>query len=309
MADTAFHAKGKLLLTGEYAVLDGAEALAIPTQLGQQLEIISELSGQADHLSWRSYDVDEQCWFDAKFDVQSGNCLESTDATIAERLVQLFQIILKKQPNFLSNYQGDQINTQLEFPRLWGLGTSSTLVHLLSQWAAVNPFELQFAVFGGSGYDIACAGAKQSILYQKLNGKSIFQEVDFKPDFLDQLYFIYLDKKQDSRKGIAHYRQNSQQQAQLIPQITALTQAFLAASTLQEAEQILLTHERLIADTLKMERVQSLYFRDYWGVIKSLGAWGGDFVLATSRRSVEETKTYFQDRGFHTFFKYEDLLL
>ncbi|RQH17897.1 hypothetical protein D5R40_33115 [Okeania hirsuta] len=33
------HTKGKLLLTGEYVVLDGATALAIPAKLGQWMEI------------------------------------------------------------------------------------------------------------------------------------------------------------------------------------------------------------------------------------------------------------------------------
>ena len=32
-----------------------------------------------------------------------------------------------------------------------------------------------------------------------------------------------------------------------------------------------------------MPRAQDLYFPDFKGVIKSLGAWGGDFVLATQK--------------------------
>ena len=36
-----FHANGKLLLTGEYAVLDGAKAIGLPTKRGQSLQILS----------------------------------------------------------------------------------------------------------------------------------------------------------------------------------------------------------------------------------------------------------------------------
>ena len=34
-----FYAKGKLLLTAEYAVLGGAKALGLPTKLGQSLDV------------------------------------------------------------------------------------------------------------------------------------------------------------------------------------------------------------------------------------------------------------------------------
>ena len=36
-----FYSPGKLLLTGEYVVLDGAKSLAIPTIFGQSLNITS----------------------------------------------------------------------------------------------------------------------------------------------------------------------------------------------------------------------------------------------------------------------------
>ncbi|PIZ07449.1 MAG: GHMP kinase, partial [Flavobacteriaceae bacterium CG_4_10_14_0_8_um_filter_34_31] len=36
---TTFYGNGKLLLTSEYLVLDGAKALAIPTKYGQYLEV------------------------------------------------------------------------------------------------------------------------------------------------------------------------------------------------------------------------------------------------------------------------------
>ena len=37
MQNQTFYSNGKLLLTGEYVVLDGAKALAVPTRFGQNL--------------------------------------------------------------------------------------------------------------------------------------------------------------------------------------------------------------------------------------------------------------------------------
>ena len=39
MQPQTFYSNGKLLLTGEYLVIDGAKALAIPTQKGQSLSV------------------------------------------------------------------------------------------------------------------------------------------------------------------------------------------------------------------------------------------------------------------------------
>ena len=53
---------------------------------------------------------------------------------------------------------------------------------------------------------------------------------------------------------------------------------------------------------------KDLHFKDYWGIIKSLGAWGGDFVLATSTESPEKTKAYFNERGFEIVLPYRELI-
>ena len=56
-------------------------------------------------------------------------------------------------------------------------------------------------------------------------------------------------------------------------------------------------------------RVKELYFSDFWGQIKSLGAWGGDLVLVTSNRGLEETAEYFKSKGFNSLLSYGDLIL
>ena len=48
-----FYSNGKLLLTGEYMVLDGAIALAIPTKFGQSLTV-EKL--EEPKINWKSID-------------------------------------------------------------------------------------------------------------------------------------------------------------------------------------------------------------------------------------------------------------
>ena len=61
-----FYSNGKLLLTGEYLVLDGAKSLAVPTKLGQDL-IVENI--QEQQLIWGSFTNTGECWFEAVFDL------------------------------------------------------------------------------------------------------------------------------------------------------------------------------------------------------------------------------------------------
>jgi len=88
--------------------------------------------------------------------------------------------------------KGFDVKTGLTFPREWGLGTSSTLIYMIAKWAKIDAFVLLEKTFGGSGYDIACAGAERSILYHKENRKPTWEHCNFNPSFSNQLYFIYL---------------------------------------------------------------------------------------------------------------------
>ncbi|MBK8557148.1 MAG: hypothetical protein IPL65_15875 [Lewinellaceae bacterium] len=52
-----------------------------------------------------------------------------------------------------------------------------------------------------------------------------------------------------------------------------------------------------------------MHFSDYWGAVKSLGAWGGDFVLVTSEKDESTTRAYFLDKGFDVFLPWRDMIL
>lgn len=308
--ESIFTANGKLLISGEYFVLDGALALALPTQKGQRL-IVKTIDQQIPQLIWESRDADGSIWFEGRFHLGDFTIIFTTVPTIAERLQSILQATRQLNPAFLSSGEPKniQVASQLDFPRNWGLGSSSTLIHCLANWGQVDPYALLKATFGGSGYDLACAAADGPILYQREVGIPQATPCAFDPVFQDHLYFVYLGKKQNSREGIARYRQRVALQPELIEQITVLTKTMLHAKDLAQFEVAIQAHETLIAEQLQLSKVKDLYFSDYWGPVKSLGAWGGDFVLVSSRKSEAETQTYFLEKGFDTFVPYRKMIL
>ena len=53
LVDASYTANGKLLLTSEYFILDGAKGLALPTKYHQKL-VLQPI--QSEILEWKSYD-------------------------------------------------------------------------------------------------------------------------------------------------------------------------------------------------------------------------------------------------------------
>jgi mevalonate kinase len=328
MSEQHFFAKGKLLLTAEYAVLDGATALALPTNMGQSLDI---KPSETNDLAWTSFDADGKEWFSATFDFDTFKCKKTSNFDVAIMLEKVFAAAVHlKYDNSVAKNRGIRppqyllpfsAETRLTFPREWGLGTSSTLIANIAQVFKINPYALLAATFGGSGYDIACATADSPILFKLENGVAISEKAAFAPTFSENLYFIYLGRKQNSREGIERYknRKNKVKNAQntdlsrdyregVLKEISDLTTAFLTATDLKTFEKGIIQHENIIASLIDLPRSKTLYFADYWGEIKSLGAWGGDFVLATSDRNTTDTKKYFTSKGFDTILTYSEMV-
>jgi len=68
----------------------------------------------------------------------------------------------------------------------------------------------------------------------------------------------------------------------------------------------MIEHEKIISAIIQQKPVKSELFPDYFGEIKSLGAWGGDFVLATGN---EKSISYFKNKGFETILGFEKMIL
>ena len=153
MKNKTFYSHGKLLISGEYVVLDGALSLAIPTKYGQSL-IIEAIDEPV--LYWTSFDENKNIWFTETFYLNEKNYLKQTsDNVVTNRLIQIFNAAKILNPDFLNNGNGFKIETHLEFPKNWGLGTSSTLISNIANWANVDAYLLLENTFGGSGYDLS----------------------------------------------------------------------------------------------------------------------------------------------------------
>ncbi|MCB0549589.1 MAG: hypothetical protein KDD19_18590 [Phaeodactylibacter sp.] len=287
-------------------MLDGALALALPVRFGQQLTVTEQPHLSGHH--WVSFDHQGRPWFEGCFS-PTGAYVSGNEEKTGNRLENLFQAIERQRPDFWLGRLPLRFETQLTFPRQWGLGSSSTLVAALAAWAEVDAFQLLADTFGGSGYDVACAHAHQPILYQRRDGRGHYVECPYAPPFADNICFVYLGKKQDSREGIARYRESVKDSPRLIEGISRLTMDFLAARTVKEGVEILEAHERLVGDALQLPKVKERYFYNFPGAVKSLGAWGGDFVMALSDKPAEATRQYFRVKGFETVFTWREMAL
>lgn len=259
-------------------------------------------------LLWKSRDAGGKTWFEGEFELPGLSYIKGSDDPTGQRLQQILESICTLSPTFLLNQTCLSVETHLEFPRAWGLGSSSTLIYLFAQWAGVNPYQLLKSTFGGSGYDIAAAGSEGPFLYRAGTPPEVLP-CDFQPPFASQLYFVYLGNKQDSREGIARYREREEPPGELVEEISRITRTMTNCRDLAAWDRLALEHERLVGTYLGLPRAKELHFPDFWGEVKSLGAWGGDFALISSERTEEETRAFFNEKGFVVFLPYSSIIL
>ena len=310
MGKRVYYGHGKLLLTGEYFVLDGAKSVALPTKLGQKMFVKGRRSSHPK-LFWKSYDHTEKCWLEVEFELWHFDILSPKKPT--EKILTLQNILRqarKQNIHFLRDEVDFYVETKIEFPLHWGLGSSSTLIYNIAQWAYISPFELLSNTFKGSGYDIACAQSMGPITYQLKSRGPHWETTSFSPPFKKQLYFLYLNKKKNSHDAVVAYQElDIPNKAAIIQRITEISEGVLKCQDLKEFESLILEHENIVSSALGKERLLDSNFSDYPGVVKSLGAWGGDFALVTSSQSYEQTQKYFKERGYDTFIKFDELIL
>ena len=301
------YSNGKLLITGEYLVLDGALALAVPLKFGQRMNIGP---GPKSWLHWIAMESGSK-WFEATFSIPELKAIHTTDHSISFRLASLLSAARRMNPEFpCPREQGWTITTELNYPREWGLGSSSTLVANLAKWSQTDPYELLWSVFSGSGYDIACAYSEKPLLYRLEKGKPAIGQTEFCPPFHQSLYFVYLGKKQDSEAGILAFRNNVKtRHKQECADISRITEKIAAVESQEEFNCLVLEHESIISDLLKRPTLNETSFKGFPGIVKSLGAWGGDFALLSSTTGREETVRLLQEKGFQVFFPFKEIVL
>ena len=281
------------MLFGEYLVLNGSDCLAFPLKFGQTLAVT-----KSDELIWESYSK-HGMWFSVSMSSDFA-ILDTNNTEVAEILRNLFVVIRTEKPDLDFN---QRFKAEANFELNWGLGSSSTLISLLSQWSGVDAKKLLEASFGGSGYDVACATAGGPIIYA--NGE-VKKEVPLPESITDKLLFIYLGNKQNSREEIKRFKKTSVAQHQVDTMNEIISNA-LQTDKIEVFEEQLDRSEELISSIIGTIQLKQRLFADYPYSIKSLGAWGGDFFLATVR-DLKTAKSYFEAKGYDTLFTYQEFI-
>ncbi|MGV4415037.1 GYDIA family GHMP kinase [Chryseobacterium sp. T1] len=293
---------GKLLLTSEYVVLDGAIALAVPTKWGQEF-FFDEDDNQQSLIFWKAKHQDQH-WLDITIDYKNWIVVDTNLPDAAAFILKTLQNIQELGSAIFSDSKSYYLTTNLQFPADYGLGSSSTLMTNLAEWSGVDAFMLNELSLGGSGYDIAVAKAQSAILFWRENNDVNYEKVDFSPDFRRDLIFIHLGKKQDSREGIRLYR-SKEKLLYLVRRFSEITQSVLQVKTLDEFSALMQDHEILLSDFLGLPTAKEKYFQDCPTFIKSLGAWGGDFVMSCRFENYEK---YFIEKGYKNVFSWENMI-
>lgn len=302
--DRIFSAHAKLMISGEYLVLKGVSALAVPLRFKQSMY----LRPAADkYLHWGASDWGGR-WFQSSFTWPDGSCVNPSAGTVEKNLEKAFRWIKEVRPEFFSAAPM-AVDTHLDFHRGWGWGSSAGFVVNLARWAEVDPYALNRAVFGGSGYDIACASATGPILYHLLRDEPHIEPVAFNPPFADQLYFVYLGRKQNSHQSIRAFSHSYRTDLALEAEVSAISKQLISCFDLRDFDDLIQRHEALLSQALGLTKIAQQRFKDFPGAVKSLGAWGGDFVLMTWREGPAQLKRYLHSKGLEVFFSFQDLVL
>ncbi|MBE0652085.1 MAG: GHMP kinase [Bacteroidales bacterium] len=288
--------------------MEGTKALAFPVNKGQSLKVQEEETKGLPILNWTAWKTDG-LWFQAQFRLPGLTVIQTSDADLATNLQKLLSECQKMAPDFLDGSQSFKAETKLEFNSEFGFGSSSTLVSNLAYWSEIDPFTLQQTVLGGSGYDIACARSKGPLFYQLMNKMPVVDKVELNFTFSENIYFVYLGHKQRTSESIEVFKQRAHFDNQQLQQISDISIAISKCNKLDEFEKLLEEHEAVLSSILEITPVKRRLFSDHRGVVKSLGAWGGDFVLMTSTLTETEFKLYLNKIGFDTFFTWEKLIL
>jgi mevalonate kinase len=296
------HANGKLLITGEYLVLVGAKALALPVRFGQTL-FTEEIDQRI--IDWESSAMHET-WFKAKFDSDTLNVKSTDNQEVAYGLKNILTFARKLNPDFLTGNTGYKVNIHADYPLSWGLGSSSTLCYLVAKWAGVDAFELHRLVSTGSGYDIACAGQTELLYYQLENNHPAVTTTHPGKALRENTYFVYLGKKQDSRREVLSFSTNKNYTDQDVDQVSRLASFICQADSAGELISLVNEHEAIMAAILKREPLIK-QFPDFPGTVKSMGAWGGDFAMFVSELDRLTISNILNQKGFSTIFSYPEI--
>ena len=299
-----FESRAKLMVSGEYLVLKGALSLALPLKFGQKLSV--QVREGKSMIVWNSM-IQDKPWFTATIQLPDFRVTATNLPEISETLRQILMAAKKLNPDFLQYDQEYLVTAEMDFNPAWGIGSSSSLISNIADWAGCDPFILNSRIFNGSGYDIACARSTSPIIYRTEENRPFFRPAYFQPHFHRHLYFVYLNRKQDTRKSIGETDLSNVSTSD-IETISGLTLRMEATPNLMDFQSLMDLHEEITGKIIHKTPVRQLLFNDFPGSIKSLGSWGGDFILAVSDLPEVYVRNYFTQKNLTTIFNYNEIV-
>lgn len=299
-----YHARGKLLLSAEYMVLHGAEALAVPLTRGQSMSVDTREGNSL--LEWQAADS-TGAWFSAHIDPVDWTIVDTSSREVTLRLIHLLGEASVLVPEFQAELAGRQVNTLLDYPRDYGFGSSSTLVSLVAQWSGCDPMELHRRTSEGSGYDVACADAESPIFYSNKGGESQLRAARFYPPFHAQIYFAWLGQKQHTATSLQAIRQGFRPGEEEIGFFTEISRSMASSRELGEFRNLMEDHEQRLSVLLGIPPV-SERFGDLDASVKSLGAWGGDFVMIATGLEAADLFSQLARKGLQQVYTFKELV-
>jgi mevalonate kinase len=266
-------------------------------------------NARGSDLIWEALDENGEVWFDAQISLYDFSAIKTSDEDIAKKLQKILKSAVRLNSEFLSTWSGFKVETQLEFPLNWGAGSSSSLISMIADWAYINPFHLHFAISDGSGYDIAAAKANAPIMYQVKDDEIHYSEFDFNANYTKNLYFVHLGIKQNTEKEIKQNGHKFAKKPDAIDRISEISKIISTNKSFVKFSDLIAEHEELVASAIDKKPIQEERFKNFNGKIKSLGAWGGDFILAATNEGEEYVNKYFKKNGHNTILKFDDVVL
>jgi mevalonate kinase len=238
---------------------------------------------QQDFLLFEAKDNQNNSWLSCRFDLPTFQVLD-LELQSNEEVNRLKQIFQKADLSHWKIGKSYRIETKLDFDRVYGLGSSSTLITLMSKYLNLNALQLQFDVFGGSGYDAAVGMIKKPIVYWLTEDDSNWQFWEMKTELSENWEVVFLGKKMDSRKSIAEVQDALNEIAEdefYTAQFDHILKLTRYASDKLSMEASLEMYQKLLSESIHLDTpyVTLEILPVNGGLCKWLGAWGGDMIL------------------------------
>ena len=275
------------MLCGEYAVTIGIEALALPVSLGQWMYVWEfDSPGGGDRLIWEAKEKDGSTWLNESFALPLETMEAETEkSSERDRSREVLHSMLSMvAEGFWKTGKSYRIETQLEFDRSSGLGSSSTMVANFARFAGLDAQKVQQKVLGGSGYDVALAELGKGLVFWKNAEVANWDAWKLSADLTSKWKIVFLGKKQNSRNALADVKgklMEIEKDDFLMHQLQQVCAAVKMANQVPMLEAGLEMWQAILAMSLGLETpYQHFKFQPTkGGLCKWLGAWGGDMLL------------------------------